>query len=47
MDDRLWAVLGQSLVELYFSFEIIWETDVSGMKAEHFPILSDRYDSGL
>ncbi len=43
MDDRLRAVLDQSLVELYFSFGITWETDVSGMKAERFPILSDLY----
>lgn len=43
MDDRLRAILDQSLVELYFSFGITWETDVSGMKAERFPILSDLY----
>lgn len=43
MDDRLRALLNKSLVELYMSFGIGWDTDVSGRTAEQFPTISDLY----
>ena len=43
MDDRLRALLNQSLVALYSNFGIMWDTDISLWKAEQFPIISDLY----
>lgn len=43
MDDRLRALLNKSLVELYMSFGIGWDTDVSGRTAEQFPTISALY----
>lgn len=35
------AMIKQTLVEVYRNFGITWETDVSGMSPERFPIYSD------
>lgn len=43
MDDRLRALLNQSLVALYNNFGITWDTDISQWKAEQFPTISDLY----
>lgn len=43
MDDRLRALLNQSLVALYNNFGITWDTDISLWKAEQFPTISDLY----
>lgn len=43
MDDRLRALLNQSLVALYSNFGITWDTDISQWKAEQFPTISDLY----
>lgn len=43
MDDRLKALLNQSLVALYSNFGITWDTDISQWKAEQFPTISDLY----
>lgn len=37
------AVLKKCLVELYRNFGIVWETDISLLKAEDFPVFSDLY----
>lgn len=44
MNDKLKALLNKSLVELYASFGITWDTDISDQKADRFPILTDLYD---
>ncbi|SKC77585.1 VirB4 family type IV secretion system protein [Maledivibacter halophilus] len=38
------ALLKSSLIELYNSFHITWDTDVRGMKNEDFPIMKDLYE---
>lgn len=38
------AILKKNLIELYGKFNITWETDVSTLKAEQFPRMSDLYD---
>lgn len=43
MDDRLRALLNQSLVALYSNFGIMWDTDIAQWKAEQFPTISDLY----
>ncbi len=43
MDDRLRALLNQSLVALYSNFGITWDTDIAQWKAEQFPTISDLY----
>lgn len=43
MDDRLKALLNQSLVALYSNFGITWDTDIAQWKAEQFPTISDLY----
>lgn len=43
MDDRLKALLNQSLVALYNNFGITWDTDIAQWKAEQFPTISDLY----
>ncbi len=37
------AILKQTLEELYFSFGITWDTDVTRLKPTDFPIFSDLY----
>ena len=37
------AVLKKCLVELYQQFNITWNTDISSLKSEDFPIFSDLY----
>ena len=37
------AVLKKCLIELYRNFGIIWETDISLLEAEDFPVFSDLY----
>ena len=37
------AVLKKCLIELYRNFGIVWETDISRLKAEDFPVFSDLY----
>ena len=44
MSDKLKALLNKALVELYNSYKITWNTDVSDWKAEDFPVLSDLYN---
>lgn len=36
-------VLKDSLIELYSKFNITWDTDVSNMKPDEFPIMEDLY----
>ncbi len=38
------ALLKSSLIELYNSFNITWDTDVKGMNNEEFPIMKDLYE---
>lgn len=44
LNDKLRALLNKSLVELYSSFGITWNTDISGWRAEQFPTISDLYN---
>lgn len=44
LTDMQKAVLKKSLVELYLKFGITWDTDISGLKPEDFPIFSDLYE---
>lgn len=44
MNDKQRALLNKSLVELYNSFGITWDTDVSDWQAEQFPTISDLYN---
>lgn len=37
------AVLKKCLIELYRNFGIVWETDISLLGAENFPVFSDLY----
>lgn len=39
--ERQKAILNQNLIKLYEKFNIVWESDVSKLKNEDFPILSD------
>lgn len=43
LTDMQKAILKQSIIELYNSFNITWETDVSLMKDEDFPTFSDLH----
>ncbi|MDD3227907.1 MAG: DUF87 domain-containing protein [Oscillospiraceae bacterium] len=43
LTDMQKAVLKKSLVELYRNFNITWDTDVSALSPEDFPIFSDLY----
>lgn len=43
LTDMQKAVLKQSLVELYNSFHIFWDTDITQLKATDFPIFSDLH----
>lgn len=43
MTDKHKALLNKSLVELYKSFGVTWDTDISEWEAEKFPTLSDLY----
>jgi hypothetical protein len=38
------ALLKECLIEIYAKFDIVWETDVSKLSTEDFPILSDLYE---
>jgi len=38
------AILKQALEELYFNYGIMWDTDISKLKPEDFPIFSDLYE---
>lgn len=44
MTDRLMAILKKELIELYNRFDIFWETDISILKNEEFPIMEDLYN---
>lgn len=39
--ERQKSIINQSLIKLYEKFDINWETDISKLKSEDFPILSD------
>jgi len=43
LTDMQKAVLKKSLVELYRKFHITWDTDITALKPEDFPIFSDLY----
>ena len=43
LTDMQKAVLKKCLVELYQKFHITWDTDVTKLKAQDFPIFSDLY----
>lgn len=43
LTDMQKAVLKKSLIELYRDFGITWDTDVSAIKPEGFPVFSDLY----
>lgn len=43
LTDMQKAVLKKSLVELYHNFGITWNTEVSGLAPQDFPIFSDLY----
>lgn len=42
--ERQKTLLNENLIELYNKFNIFWDTDVSSLKNEDFPIISDLYD---
>lgn len=42
--ERQKTLLNKNLIELYNKFNIFWDTDVSSLKNEDFPIISDLYD---
>ena len=42
--ERQKTILNDNLIKLYNKFNIFWNTDVSGLKNEDFPIMSDLYD---
>ncbi len=42
--ERQKTLLNENLIELYNKFNIFWDTDVSNLKNEDFPIISDLYD---
>ena len=44
LTDMQKAVLKKSLVELYQRFHITWDTDISRLGSENFPIFSDLYN---
>lgn len=44
LTDRQRALLKQAIIELYEKFNISWETDISRLKNEDFPVVSDLYD---
>lgn len=44
LNDLHKALLKMFLVELYAKFNITWNTDISKLKAEDFPIFSDLYN---
>jgi len=43
LTDMQKAILKQSVIELYNSFNIFWETDISQLKAADFPVFSDLH----
>lgn len=42
--ERQKTILNDNLIKLYNQFNIFWDTDISGLKNEDFPIMSDLYD---
>lgn len=42
--ERQKTLLNENLIELYNKFNIFWDTDVSSLKNEDFPIISDLYN---
>lgn len=44
LNDMQKAILKDTLIELYHNFNITWDTDVSKLKNEDFPIFKDLYD---
>lgn len=44
LNDMQKAILKDTLIELYHNFNITWNTDVSKLKNEDFPIFKDLYD---
>lgn len=43
LDDMEKAILKDTLIELYFNFNINWDTDISKLKPTDYPIFSDLY----
>lgn len=44
LTDMQKAVLKKSLIELYETFGIVWDTDIHDVSADKFPIISDLYE---
>lgn len=44
LTDRERAILKDCIIELYNSFSITWDTDITKLKNEDFPIFSDLYE---
>ncbi|HAE61667.1 MAG TPA: hypothetical protein DCG38_04985 [Eubacteriaceae bacterium] len=44
LNDMQKAILKDTLIELYHNFNITWDTDVSKLKNEDFPMFKDLYD---
>lgn len=44
LDDRLMAILKSELIELCDDFNIFWETDITALSNDDFPIMKDLYD---
>jgi type IV secretory pathway VirB4 component len=44
LSDKHRGILNKKLIELYNKFNITWETDVTKLSNEQFPIMSDLYE---
>lgn len=44
LSDRHKAMLKESIIELYNKFNIFWDTDISKLTSEDFPVFKDFYD---
>lgn len=44
LSDRQKAILKNEIIELYNRFNITWDTDISGVRNEEFPIMEDLYN---
>jgi hypothetical protein len=44
LTDKERAILKDSIIELYKKFNITWDTDITKLKNEEFPIFSDLYE---
>ena len=45
LTDRKRALLEESLIDTYGKFNITWDTDISKLTAEEFPIMADLWDT--